>query len=322
LIISKSLKGDYANPTQIAHKVLADRIGERDAGNKPLPSDRIQYCFIQMAKIKCYKEGCEAIGLNPETCKCIKCMKLFCSNHIGRHRDCCVAKCRFCDSCDKSELKECDTCFGFYCPTDLIKHYGRCTNKVEPRFQKCTKCSAFSRYKCPICDVYICDKDKSEHVDGHSHCRDCKIAHNLKKCDTCRTMFCELHLWKHPARCKKPLSPKILQGDFIENPEYILANGISIDFRYYLDKQIQVPLLQIFSLIMKYPETLIENIIRKDNNRRTGNQDITQWFMLKKNKDVEKEVAPLPEPALKNYISEDIIDELFIDLDDDIEEVA
>ena len=35
LIISKSLRTDYKNPDQIAHKVLADRMGERDPGNKP-----------------------------------------------------------------------------------------------------------------------------------------------------------------------------------------------------------------------------------------------------------------------------------------------
>ena len=31
LVISKSLRGFYKNPQQIAHKVLADRMGERDA---------------------------------------------------------------------------------------------------------------------------------------------------------------------------------------------------------------------------------------------------------------------------------------------------
>ena len=34
LIITKSLRGFYKNPSQIAHKVLADRMGERDPGNK------------------------------------------------------------------------------------------------------------------------------------------------------------------------------------------------------------------------------------------------------------------------------------------------
>jgi DNA polymerase elongation subunit (family B) len=46
LAITKSLRSDYKNPQQIAHRVLADRIGERDPGNKPKPGDRIKYLFI------------------------------------------------------------------------------------------------------------------------------------------------------------------------------------------------------------------------------------------------------------------------------------
>ena len=46
LVITKSLRGDYKNPKQIAHKVLADRIGKRDPGNKPSVGDRIPYVYI------------------------------------------------------------------------------------------------------------------------------------------------------------------------------------------------------------------------------------------------------------------------------------
>ena len=47
LVITKSLKGYYKNPLQIAHKVLADRMGERDPGNKPKSNDRIPYAYIE-----------------------------------------------------------------------------------------------------------------------------------------------------------------------------------------------------------------------------------------------------------------------------------
>jgi DNA polymerase delta subunit 1 len=46
LIISKSLRSFYKNPNQIAHNVLAQRIGIRDPGNKPAPGDRIPYVYI------------------------------------------------------------------------------------------------------------------------------------------------------------------------------------------------------------------------------------------------------------------------------------
>jgi DNA polymerase elongation subunit (family B) len=47
LIITKSLRSGYKNPNQIAHKVLADRIGKRDSGNKPSVGDRIAFVFIE-----------------------------------------------------------------------------------------------------------------------------------------------------------------------------------------------------------------------------------------------------------------------------------
>jgi DNA polymerase delta subunit 1 len=45
-MITKALRSDYKNPNQIAHKVLADRIGKRDPGNKPKPGDRIKFVFF------------------------------------------------------------------------------------------------------------------------------------------------------------------------------------------------------------------------------------------------------------------------------------
>jgi DNA polymerase elongation subunit (family B) len=46
LIITKSLRSNYKKPESIAHKVLADRIGKRDPGNKPSSGDRIAFVFF------------------------------------------------------------------------------------------------------------------------------------------------------------------------------------------------------------------------------------------------------------------------------------
>ena len=48
LVISKSLRSHYDNPDQIVHKVLADRMAERDPGNKPQANDRIPYAYIDV----------------------------------------------------------------------------------------------------------------------------------------------------------------------------------------------------------------------------------------------------------------------------------
>jgi DNA polymerase elongation subunit (family B) len=47
LVITKSLRATYADPTRIAHKVLAERMGERDPGSKPQANDRIKYVYIE-----------------------------------------------------------------------------------------------------------------------------------------------------------------------------------------------------------------------------------------------------------------------------------
>jgi DNA polymerase elongation subunit (family B) len=46
LMITKALRSDYKNPESIGHNVLAERIGQRDPGNKPKSGDRIKFVFI------------------------------------------------------------------------------------------------------------------------------------------------------------------------------------------------------------------------------------------------------------------------------------
>ena len=53
LIITKSLRSNYKNPKQIAHKVLADRMGKRDPGNKPSSGDRIPFVYIETKNKNC-----------------------------------------------------------------------------------------------------------------------------------------------------------------------------------------------------------------------------------------------------------------------------
>ena len=52
LVITKSLRSNYKNPMQIAHNVLAKRIGEREPGNKPGPGDRIPFIYIKSSNKK------------------------------------------------------------------------------------------------------------------------------------------------------------------------------------------------------------------------------------------------------------------------------
>jgi len=62
LVVSKSLKGTYKDASKIPHKVLADRIGERDPGNKPQVNDRIPFVYINVPDAKLQGDRIE----NPE----------------------------------------------------------------------------------------------------------------------------------------------------------------------------------------------------------------------------------------------------------------
>ena len=212
LVISKTIKTDYANPNQIAHKVLADRMGERDPGNKPQSNDRIPYCYIDTSNLKCKVCNCK---VTPDKCKCITCMDLFCYSHLINHKSICIRKCRFCKSTnDQGVLTNCLTCKGWYC--------NKCYDKHNLRTDKY------------------------------------KVTHNDK--------------------CKKELTPKLLQGDTIEHPLYIEEKKLKIDYNYYLTNQIQKPVFQIFELVMKNPATIIEDLVRKMNNSKNGNHTIKDWF--------------------------------------------
>jgi DNA polymerase elongation subunit (family B) len=58
LVITKALRSDYKKPEQIAHKVLADRMGRRDPGNKPSTGDRIPFVYIENANRKALQGDC------------------------------------------------------------------------------------------------------------------------------------------------------------------------------------------------------------------------------------------------------------------------
>ena len=73
-IVSKSLRDDYKNPEQIAHRVLADRMAKRDPGTAPKVGDRLQFIYVAENK-SASKQGdrieevgyVRSHGLTPDT---------------------------------------------------------------------------------------------------------------------------------------------------------------------------------------------------------------------------------------------------------------
>ena len=71
---------------------------------------------------------------------------------------------------------------------------------------------------------------------------------------------------------------KILQGDRIETPEYILENNISINYSYYITNQLMKPIIQIYDLVMKEPEHIFTDALRIITNKKNKNTAISNWF--------------------------------------------
>jgi hypothetical protein len=76
LVITKTLRTNYVNPASIAHAALAEKMAQRDPGNKPQSNDRIPYVFIHKDVKRGEKllqgdkvEHPQYIKENPEKCK-------------------------------------------------------------------------------------------------------------------------------------------------------------------------------------------------------------------------------------------------------------
>jgi DNA polymerase elongation subunit (family B) len=65
-----------------------------------------------------------------------------------------------------------------------------------------------------------------------------------------------------------PSGKVTLQGDRVEDPKYVLANNLELDFLFYITNQIMKPSIQFLELIAHNPEKLFENYINKEINRR------------------------------------------------------
>jgi DNA polymerase elongation subunit (family B) len=80
---------------------------------------------------------------------------------------------------------------------------------------------------------------------------------------------------------------KMLQGDKIETPEYILENDLEIDYLFYLTNQIMKPSIQFLELLMEDPKKKIfDKEIDKIKNARKGVQSLEKWFGKAKHKKI------------------------------------
>lgn len=101
----------------------------------------------------------------------------------------------------------------------------------------------------------------------------------------------------------------ILQGDLIEHPEYVIKNGLKIDYLYYLEHQIINPASQILELMMskRGVEKLFNAYIIEEENKRKGRQNMEKWMdfntvKTKGSKTAKKPRISLKSPPKKNQV--------------------
>ena len=78
-------------------------------------------------------------------------------------------------------------------------------------------------------------------------------------------------------------SKTMLQGDLIENPDYIVQNNIPLNYNYYIEKQIKNPLLQLFEHVDEYKaKKIFKNIQNLNKNKLAGQTNIMDFLIKNK----------------------------------------
>jgi len=66
---------------------------------------------------------------------------------------------------------------------------------------------------------------------------------------------------------------KILQGEKIEHPDYIVQNNLKLDYMFYITNQIMLPAIQFLELVTAKPEDatiLFQDLIKEEECKRAG----------------------------------------------------
>ena len=81
-------------------------------------------------------------------------------------------------------------------------------------------------------------------------------------------------------RDRKGRKVKVLQGDKIEAPQYVLDNNLEIDLLHYITNQVMKPSISYLELIAKDPKKIFIDYVNKELNRRSGKKSIMDYVDL------------------------------------------
>ena len=116
---------------------------------------------------------------------------------------------------------------------------------------------------------------------------------------------------------------KILQGDRVENPDYARVMKLNVDYKFYLERQVMQPILQVFKLDPMYYERckrLFEDTLMEYELKRTKSRKITDFFKVvpKKEKDPRKRTIIIKRDTLKKREGEGGEDDEVDEVDDEV----
>ena len=302
-IITKSLRANYKDPDRIAHKVLADRIGERDPGNKPKPNDRIPYVYIKTS---------DKVIINEIYYRLTNWEKFGRYLFIGRVNNVIVMKISSDENIIKNknvylriELKwDWDYAKQKGYSIEFISDIPMLYKIVKPRLKKPPIITigkiTYCKYELPQKDDLLqVIKYVVKKINPRKTIQDCNVTD-----DNVRIPLFENQLFhKKEFKIKK----STLQGDKIEHPDYVLQNNIEINYREYIERQIVKPVCQIYGLI-------IENLDKKWKFPYSKGYYKNQYKKIYEiKKDVDKtnlKIRDMKEKMVKDLLFQPIINQL------------
>ena len=78
---------------------------------------------------------------------------------------------------------------------------------------------------------------------------------------------------------KKTKATKLMQGDMIEDPDYIIKNKMKLDYVFYITNQIEKPITQLMELFdNEFNKNVMKPIIKQAEARSKGFMDINSFF--------------------------------------------
>ena len=307
-IITKSLRANYKDPQRIAHKVLADRIGERDPGNKPKPNDRIPYVYIKKEATMIVKET--MLKLRNE--KFGRYLIIY-NKKIKNKQNITIT------ITDKEEFNLLETkhkinediirlAVELEWDWDNKKNKGYSIEKTSNRSildnlckNRLTKPPVLSIKNDKIIILHKKDIYKLEPITINGIIQ--TYINNCEKKEYPYIITFHKYLF-HENQIK--LKKSTLQGDRIEHPTFIREKNLEIDYQLYITNQLMKPICQIYGLIVerldkKYKFPYSKDYYKKEYNKLIKEKEETK--VVAKIRDMREKMAKelLFMPTIKQF---------------------